>query len=130
MAPPQAGGHLWADEVEEEDEARGVAPPETFRQPPEWRASRGDAPRGAVLNAFALSNGVMQAQKQVPGAPVHRVVRTWRLQMAEPCSVVYGRQGMWAATRQGTQYLRRHFELMHASSARLPCKVRRITIGV
>lgn len=47
MAPPPAGGHLWADDMEEEDAARGVKPPETFQQPPEWRASRGDAPRGA-----------------------------------------------------------------------------------
>lgn len=48
MAPPPAGGHLWADDMEEEDAARGVKPPETFQQPPEWRASRGDAPRGRL----------------------------------------------------------------------------------
>lgn len=35
--------HLWADEVEQEDAAKGIPPPEKFTPAPEWRGS-GNAP--------------------------------------------------------------------------------------
>lgn len=35
--------HLWADEVEQEDAAKGIPPPEKFTPAPEWRGS-GTAP--------------------------------------------------------------------------------------
>ncbi len=60
MAPPEAGGHLWADEVEAEDEARGVAPPETFHAPPEWRQSAapgGGGGEGSDAHAVQLEDG-------------------------------------------------------------------------
>ena len=53
------GSHLWADEVEEEDAAKGIPPPEKFTPAPEWRGSAG---RPAEPRAFGHQHG--------PDAPV------------------------------------------------------------
>jgi len=49
-----AGGksHLWADEVDQEDAAKGIPPPEKFQPPPEWRGGGGSS-KAAEPRAFA-----------------------------------------------------------------------------
>ncbi len=73
------GSHLWADEVEEEDAAKGIPPPEKFMPAPEWRGSAG---RPAEPRAFRHQQG--------PDAPVSPT--TVRLQRAAKIISLPGRQ--------------------------------------
>ena len=81
MAPPDGHG-LWADEVEAEDEARGVTPPKTFDKPLEWRghsqSSRG-AERSGWQPAYEGDDGREGFKSEEGG---YTVEGTWHEGMA------------------------------------------------